>query len=50
MHNSGRGRVSDLEMDQRSVANLFEINGGKVVRFALYWDRGRALEDTGLAE
>jgi ketosteroid isomerase-like protein len=50
VHNSARGRVSDLEMDQRSVANLFEIDSGKVVRFALYWDRGRALQDTGLAE
>ncbi|MHB8233832.1 MAG: nuclear transport factor 2 family protein [Solirubrobacteraceae bacterium] len=50
VHNSARGRVSNLEMDQRSVANLFEIKGGKVVRFTLYWDRRRALEDTGLGE
>lgn len=49
VHNSARGRFSDLGMDQRSVANLFEINGGRVTRFALYWDRNRALEDVGLA-
>ena len=50
VHNSARGRVSDLKMDQRSVANLFEIDSGMVTRLALYWDRNRALEDVGLAE
>jgi ketosteroid isomerase-like protein len=50
VHNSGRGRGSGLEMDERSVANLFEINSGSVTRLALYWDRNRALEDVGLAE
>jgi ketosteroid isomerase-like protein len=50
VHNSARGRISHLEMDQRSVANLFEIDSGKVTRFALYWDRNRALDDMGLAE
>ena len=49
VHNSARGRVSDLKMDQRSVANLFEINHGRVTRFGLYWDRNRALRDAGLA-
>jgi hypothetical protein len=39
-----------VEIDQRSVANLFEIKDEKVVRFALYWSRDRALEDVGLAE
>jgi hypothetical protein len=49
VRNSGRGRASDVEMDQRSVANLFEIKDKKVVRFALYWSRDRALRDVGLA-
>jgi ketosteroid isomerase-like protein len=50
VHNSGRGRGSGLEMEQRSVANLFEIRDGKVVGFALYWNRDRALTDLGLAD
>jgi ketosteroid isomerase-like protein len=48
VHNSGRGRTSGLELEQRSVANFFEIRGGKVMRFVLYWDRDRALADLGL--
>jgi ketosteroid isomerase-like protein len=50
VHNSGRGRTSGLEIEQRSVANFFEIRNGKVVRFVLYWDRDRALADLGLTE
>lgn len=50
VHNSGLGRSSGFEMHQRSVANLFEINKGKVTRFALYWNRDPALKDVGLAE
>jgi ketosteroid isomerase-like protein len=48
VHNSGRGRASGLEIEQRSVANLFEIRGGKVTRFVLYWDRDGAFADLGL--
>jgi ketosteroid isomerase-like protein len=48
--NSGRGRTSGLELEQRSAANLFEIRRGKVTRFVLYLDRGRALADFGLEE
>jgi ketosteroid isomerase-like protein len=48
--NSGRGRASGLELEQRSVANLFEIRRGKVTRFVLYLDRDRALADLGLEE
>jgi ketosteroid isomerase-like protein len=47
--NSGRGRASGLELEQRSVANLFEIRDGRVTRFVLYWDRERARADLGLA-
>ena len=50
VHNSGRGRTSGFEMEQRSVANFFEIHAGKVTRLVLYWDRERALADLGLAE
>jgi ketosteroid isomerase-like protein len=49
VRNTGRGRTSGLEFEQRSVANFFEIRGGKVARLILYWDRGRALADVGLA-
>jgi ketosteroid isomerase-like protein len=48
VQNSGRGRASGLEIEQRSVANLFEIRDGKVMRFVLYWDRDRAFADLGL--
>jgi ketosteroid isomerase-like protein len=50
VHNSGRGRRSGVEMEHRSVANLFEIEDGQVTRLVLYWDRNRALADLGLAE
>jgi ketosteroid isomerase-like protein len=49
VHNSGRGRTSGLELEQRSVANFFEIRNGKVERLVLYFDRDRALADLGLA-
>jgi ketosteroid isomerase-like protein len=48
VHNSGRGRTSGLELEQRSVANFFEVRGGVVTRLVLYWDRDRALADLGL--
>ena len=49
VHNSGRGRTSGLELEQRSVANFFEIRGGQVTKLVLFWDRERALADLGLA-
>lgn len=49
VRNTGRGRTSGLEFEQRSVANYFELSGDKVTRLVLYWDRARALADAGLA-
>jgi ketosteroid isomerase-like protein len=46
--NSGYGRTSGVEFEQRSVANFFEIRDGKVTKLVLYWDRDRALADSGL--
>jgi ketosteroid isomerase-like protein len=48
VHNTGRGRTSGLELEERSVANFFEINANKVTRLVLYFDRERALADLGL--
>jgi ketosteroid isomerase-like protein len=48
VRNSGRGNTSGLRFEQRTVANLFEVRAGKVVRLVLYWDRERALADLGL--
>jgi ketosteroid isomerase-like protein len=50
VHNSGRGRTSGLEFEQRTVANLFEIEDCLVIRLVLYWYRDRALADLGLKE
>jgi ketosteroid isomerase-like protein len=49
VRNSGRGRVSGLELEQRSVANLFEFRDGMVVRLVIYLERSHALADLGLA-
>src|SRR6478609_7582793 len=46
--NTGRGRTSGFEMEQRSVATFFEIREGRVVRLVVYWDRDRAFADLGL--
>jgi ketosteroid isomerase-like protein len=45
VRNSGRGRTSGLEFEERSVANSFHIRGAKVIRLVLYFNRGRALDD-----
>jgi ketosteroid isomerase-like protein len=49
VQNRGRGRTSGLELVQQSVANLFQLRGGKVTRLIVYFDRDRALADLGLA-
>jgi ketosteroid isomerase-like protein len=48
VHNSGFGRSSGVELDARSVANLFEVRDAKVTSLVLYMDRDRALADLGL--
>jgi ketosteroid isomerase-like protein len=48
VRNSGRGRTSGVELEERSVANLFHLRRGKVVRVVVYLDRGLAFADLGL--
>jgi ketosteroid isomerase-like protein len=51
MHQRGRGKASGLDLDQMEAkrASVFHIHDGKVMRLVLYYDRGRALADLGLA-
>ena len=48
---SGRGKTSGLELGQMHTRNasLLELDGNKVRRLVLYWDRDRAFADLGLA-
>ncbi len=48
VHNSAVGRTSGLQLDQRSVANLFEIQDGLVVRLVIYLERDHAFAELGL--
>jgi ketosteroid isomerase-like protein len=48
VHNTGRGRTSRLSLDERSAANLFQLENGKVTRVVVYLDRERARIDLGL--
>jgi ketosteroid isomerase-like protein len=49
VRNSGRGRTSGLQLESRSVANLFHLREGRVTRIVVYLDREQALADLGLA-
>jgi len=47
-HATGRGKTSGVVISEQR-ANLFRLRGGKVTSLVVYWDRGRALADAGLA-
>ena len=49
VHEHGRGRTSELEVDWR-VAYVFSFRDGKVVRLERLWDRAAALEAAGVSE
>jgi ketosteroid isomerase-like protein len=48
VRNSGRGKISGLEIESRSVANLFHLRDGKVFRITVYLDRDHAFADVGI--
>jgi ketosteroid isomerase-like protein len=50
VRNSGRGRTSGLELEQRSVANLFHLREGKVTKVVVYLNRELAFAELGLAD
>jgi hypothetical protein len=49
---TGRGKTSGLDLAQMHprMAGVFSVQGGKVTRFAGYFDRERAFADLGLRE
>jgi ketosteroid isomerase-like protein len=48
VHNRARGRASGLEIEERSVANVFQIRDGKVTAIIVYLDREHAFADLGV--
>ncbi len=44
-----RGKTSGVVVDADTAA-VFTMDGGKVVRLALYWDRTKALVAVGLSD
>jgi ketosteroid isomerase-like protein len=49
---SGRGKTSGLEVGgmNAKAASIFAVRDGMVTRIVVYFDRGRAFADLGLAE
>ena len=45
---SGRGKASGLQVDHAQAATVFHIQGGKVTRLVVYFDRRNAFDDLGL--
>src|SRR5450755_634139 len=46
-----RGKASGVDVEQLRTtgANVFYLRDGKVIKFVIYFDRGHALADLGLA-
>ena len=49
IHHSGRGKLSQIEIDQH-FAMVWTLRGGRAVRMDLYPTRDEALEALGLSE
>lgn len=46
---TARGKTSGLHFEHE-LGDLFTLRGGKVLRYASYWDRAEALEAAGLRD
>jgi ketosteroid isomerase-like protein len=51
-HYRARGKKSGLDLGslRGEAAAIFHLRGGKVTRLVHYYDRTRALEDTGVEQ
>jgi GNAT superfamily N-acetyltransferase len=43
----GRGKASGLQVEHLHAATVFHLNGEKVTRLVVYFDRSNALDDLG---
>jgi len=52
LHYSGSGTTSGLDLSEvgSAHANIFHIRAGKVTRYVVYWEYGRAFADLGMSE
>jgi hypothetical protein len=48
VRNFTRGRLSDVELEQQSVCNYFELEDGLVKKLVVYLNGAQALADLGL--